>query len=260
MPRLGLYNPWRGNMDEGWMRYVLDTYEIPYTTVRNEMLRAGALSDFLDVLIFPSVSAGQLDAGRAPGSLPDRYAGGLAPEGAVAVEEFVRAGGTLITLGQSSRWAVELFELPLVDVTAAPEAKEFSCPGSVLRGIPAPDHPLTAGLTSSVALFFSRSAGWRPMTDEEKKKASLTDQREPETLLQYASTRLLLSGWISRPEAIEGHGAWVRAPHGKGRVHLFGFRPHYRAWSQATFPLLFRAILLDGGPNETSKPEPKDDA
>jgi hypothetical protein len=27
-------------------------------------------------------------------------------------------------------------------------------------------------------------------------------------------------------------------------VHLFGFRPHYRGWSQATFHLLFRAALL----------------
>jgi len=260
MPRLGLYSPWRGNMDEGWMRYVLDTYNIPYTTVRNEMLRAGALADFLDVLIIPSVSASQLDAGRLPGSLPDQYAGGLAPEGAVAVEEFVRTGGTLITLGSSSRWAVELFKLPLVDVTGASNAKEFSCPGSVLRGIPDPDHPLTAGLPSSVALFFSRSAGWRTMTDDEKKKAGHTDQRTMETLLQYASTRLLLSGWISRPEVIEGQSAWVRAPHGQGRVHLFGFRPHYRAWSQATFPLLFRAMLLDGGPEESAKPKAEDDA
>lgn len=259
MPRVGLYSPWRGNMDEGWMRYVLDTYKVPYTTVRNEMLRAGNLADFLDVLIIPSVSASQLDAGRSPGSLPDQYAGGLAPEGAVAVEEFVRTGGTLITLGSSSRWAVELLELPLVDVTAASGAKEFSCPGSVLRGIPAPDHPLTAGLPSSVALFFSKSAGWRTMTDDEKEKAGHSDKRKTETLLEYASTRLLLSGWISRPDVIEGQSAWVRAPHGQGRVHLFGFRPHYRAWSQATFPLLFRAMLLDGGPEESDKPEAEDD-
>ncbi|NQT11899.1 MAG: peptidase M14 [Planctomycetes bacterium] len=259
MPRVGLYSPWRGNMDEGWMRYVLDTYKVPYTTVRNEMLRAGNLADFLDVLIIPSVSASQLDAGRSPGSLPDQYAGGLAPEGAVAVEEFVRTGGTLITLGSSSRWAVELLELPLVDVTAASGAKEFSCPGSVLRGIPDPDHPLTAGLPSSMALFFSRSAGWRTMTDDEKKKAGQSDERKTETLLEYASTRLLLSGWISRPEVIEGQSAWVRAPHGQGRVHLFGFRPHYRAWSQATFPLLFRAMLLDGGPEKSDKPEAEDD-
>ena len=244
LPRIGLYSPWRGSMDEGWMRYVLDTYAIPYTTVRNEMLRAGDLSDFLDVLVIPSVSPSQLDAGRTPGSLPDQYVGGLAPEGAVATEEFVRAGGTLITLGSSSGWAIELLELPLVDVTEGSAAKDFSCPGSVLRGVPDRDHPLTAGLPDSVALFFSRSAAWRTMTDEERKKAGYGEGHEIETLLCYASTRLLLSGWISQPEVLEGKIAWVRARHGKGQVHLFAFRPHYRAWTQATFPLLFRAMFL----------------
>ena len=67
-------------MDEGWMRYVFDTFQFPYVTVRNEMLRAGALGDFLDVLIIPSVGSGQLDRGRESGSVPDDYAGGLAPD------------------------------------------------------------------------------------------------------------------------------------------------------------------------------------
>ena len=30
LPRIGLYSPWRGNMDEGWTRYVFDTFGIPY--------------------------------------------------------------------------------------------------------------------------------------------------------------------------------------------------------------------------------------
>jgi len=37
----------------------------------------------------------------------------------------------------------------------------------------------------------------------------------------------------------------VRVEHGKGAVHLFGFRPQYRGWSQAAFQLLFRALLLE---------------
>jgi len=246
MPRIGLYSPWRGNMDEGWMRYLLDTYKIPYTTVRNEMLRAGELVDFLDVLIVPSISAAQLDRGRASGSLPEQYAGGLAPEGAVAVEQFVRNGGTLITLGSSSAWAIDLMKLPLVDVTKASEAKGFSCPGSVLRAVTKSKCSLTAGLPGSLAVFFSRSCGWRKMSEKEREKAGYGDPRKIETLLSYASARLLLSGWISKPEVIEGHSAWIRASYGKGRAHLFGFRPHYRAWSQAAFQLVFRAMLLDG--------------
>jgi hypothetical protein len=37
----------------------------------------------------------------------------------------------------------------------------------------------------------------------------------------------------------------VRATHGQGAVHLFGFRPQYRGWSQASFQLLFRALLFE---------------
>ena len=38
MPRVGLYSPWSGSMDEGWMRWVLDTWGVPYVSVKNEML------------------------------------------------------------------------------------------------------------------------------------------------------------------------------------------------------------------------------
>ena len=54
MPRVGLYSPWSGNMDEGWARFVFDTFGVPYVTVRNEMVRAGNLNEFLDVLVIPS--------------------------------------------------------------------------------------------------------------------------------------------------------------------------------------------------------------
>lgn len=243
-PRIGLYAPWSGSMDEGWTRYVLDTEKIPYVTVRNETLRAGKLSDILDVLMIPGIGPGQLDGGRAAGSIPDTYAGGLAPEGAVAVEEFVRAGGTLVAFGSASQWTIDLFKLPLVDATRDEANREFSCPGSVLRAIPA-EHAFTAGLPDSVALFFSRAGAFREMTVEERKKSGASESATIEPLLRYAPTRLLLSGWIRQPEAIENRLAWVRAGHGKGRIHLFGFQPQYRGWSQGTFQLLHRAAFLE---------------
>ena len=46
-------------------------------------------------------------------------------------------------------------------------------------------------------------------------------------------------------EVVAGQAAWVRAEHGEGRIHLFGFRPQYRGWTQGTFQLLFRAMLFD---------------
>jgi hypothetical protein len=231
-------------MDEGWMRWVFDTWKLPYATVRNETLRAGDLGALFDVLVIPDVSSSTLDQGRALGSAPSEFTRGLEPDGAIAVEEFVRAGGTLLTVGSSSQWAIDLFEFPLVDTTREKKGEGdagFSCPGSVLRGIPEPSM-FTAGLPESVALFFSGAAAWRV----ESKKGSGRDTGPMETLLRYAPTRLLISGWIRAPATIEDHAAWVRARHGQGQVHLFGFSPHYRGWSQQTFALLFRAILLEG--------------
>ncbi len=236
LPRVGLYAPWSSSMDEGWTRWVLERFGVPYVRVRNEMIRAGALDDLIDVLVIPSVGGWQLDGGRRPGSVAPEYTRGLAPEGAVAIDEFVRSGGTLVTLGSSSAWAIDLFQLPLVDATRGDDAGDFSCPGSVLRAVPATDGPWTAGLPSSMALFFSRSAAWRVEGE---------GAEHLQTLLSYAPTRVLLSGWIRSPEVIAGHSAWVRARVGQGAVHLFGFRPQYRSWSQGTFQLLFRALTLE---------------
>ena len=315
LPRIGLYSPWSGSMDEGWMRWVLETWGVPYVSVKNEMLRAGQLGDFLDVLIVPAIGGRALDDGRAPGTIPDEYARGLAPEGAVAIEEFVREGGTLITFDSSSDWAIQLFELPLVNVTRERENRDFNCPGSVLRAIPVPDSgamPFTADLPSSVPLFFSGSGAYRDFNERERREAGLDprgggvggggggggtdsgtqpsaaagsgqdypgapsggaagaparggaaavgeqaatraapERRDaqwgprPQTLLRYAPERVLLSGWIRQPEAIENRAAWVRAEVGDGAVHLFAFRPQYRGWSQSTFPLVFRAMLFE---------------
>jgi hypothetical protein len=244
MPRIGLYSPWSGSADEGWTRWVFDTFGVKHVIVRNEMLRAGNLTSFLDVLVLPGVAATELDNGRAEGSVFDEFAGGLDPEGAVAVEAFVRGGGTLVAIGSSTKWAIDLLKLPLVDVTAAPEAKEFNCPGSVLRTIPQPGSVFTSDLDESVCVFFSRGQAFRDMTDKERAD-SKSEKTKVDHLLRYAPTRLLVSGWIAKSEVIEERSAWVRAAYGQGAVHLFGFRPQYRGWSQASFQLLFRALLFE---------------
>lgn len=240
LPRIGIYAPWSPSMDEGWMRWVFDDFGIPYQRIRNEQLRAGALSEMIDLLVIPSVTARTINSGLKTSQIPEPMADGIDPEGSLAVEAFVRQGGTLVTMDNSANWAIDLFRFPIVDVTT--KAKGFSCPGSVLRGI-TQERSLTAGLGHDQSLFFSSSAAWRPMTTAELGAASI----EPQTItsyLKYAPTRLLLSGFIEGAETIQGQDAWVSLSHGKGTVHLFGFRPHYRAWSQATFHLLFRAMFL----------------
>jgi len=238
LPRIGVYAPWSGSMNEGWTRWVLEQFGLPYTTVRNETLRAGRLADILDVLVLPGDSAQRLDAGRAEGSAPARFTGGLDPEGAVAVEEFVRGGGTLVALGRSGEWVVALLDLPLSDPTRAAGAA-FGCPGSILRTLSEP-HAFTAGLPASLPIFFADDQAWQADT-----KRAEEEGRVVEVLLRYAPTRVLMSGYLQGEELIAGEPAWVRVAHGAGHAHLIGFRPQYRGWSQAAFGVLFRALLFE---------------
>jgi hypothetical protein len=194
------------------------------------------------VLVLPGTSARALADGRAAGSVFPDFAEGLAPEGAAAIEEFVRTGGTLVAVGASAQFAVDELDLPLLDASA--ETKDFSCPGSVLRAVPEPRSPFTAGLPASLAVFGSRPQAWRAMTEKER-ETSGAGRGAVDVLLRYAPTQTLLSGWIKAPEAIAGQPAWVRVRHGSGAVHVFGFRPQYRSWSQQAFQLMFRALLLE---------------
>ncbi len=242
MPRIGVYAPWSSSMDEGWLRWVLDSFKIPFVTVRNETLRAGNVGGLIDVLIIPDISATELDHGRSRSTTRPEFSEGLVPEGTLAIREFVNSGGTLVAFDGSCNWVIETFQLPLANVLKDPGAKEFNCPGSVLRGVVKPS-ALTAGLPDDLALFFSGSMGWRTMTKAERDAAGRVDAAVV-THLEYAPTQLLLSGYLDNPKVIAGHSAWVSAKQGAGQLQLFGFRPHYRGWSQATFHLLFRSILL----------------
>jgi hypothetical protein len=229
-------------MDEGWLRWTLDHFKIPFVTVRNETLRAGELRDLFDVLVIPDVTRRSLDDGRELGSAPRELTGGLAPEGAIAIEAFVREGGKLVAWADSCSWVVDQFGLPVIEVTGESSGKGFLCPGSVLRGVVEPNR-MTAGLPHDVAVFFDSSKGWREMTKAEMDKEQVT-AKPVRTLLRYAPNRLLLSGKIDQPDVIEGRSAWISARHGEGTIHLFGFSPHFRGWTQQTMHLLFRALIL----------------
>ncbi|MEM7246854.1 MAG: M14 family zinc carboxypeptidase [Acidobacteriota bacterium] len=240
LPRVGVYAPWSATKNEGWLRLVLDQHALPYTRLRPEMIRAGSLNRDYDVIVLPMVSERGLEHGRHEGTVPAKYAGGLEPEGAVALERFVKAGGVLVAMEDSAQWCIELFDLPLRDVTVPRKVDgkpehEFSIPGSVVRAVPEPS-VLTGGLGTDLAMFFSRASAW---------EVGAADEGELEVLLTFPKNRILLSGWARDEHAIAGHAAWVRSQQGDGVVHLFGFRPQYRGWSQRTFQLIMRSLLLE---------------
>lgn len=240
-PRVGVYAPYVASKDEGWLRWVLDHYEIPFKRIRNEQIRAGRLEDFIDVLIIPDISERVIRDGRKPGSVFPELAGGLSPEGVIHLESFVQRGGRLICCGRSTDFAVGQFNLPLVEATqGTEELPALSCPGSILRTLPVEQEvgPWTHLLPEMVSIFHSGSRAWHV--------ADTAEEHQPEviSLLEYPRSEILLSGYAKNTETISGASTWVTSRVGDGRLHLFGFRPHYRSWPHGNFELLMRAIFF----------------
>ena len=75
-------------MPEGWTRWTLDRYGIPWENVWDADVRNGALSDY-DVVILPAQGEQAIRDGHAPGDMPDRFVGGLGVEGTAALRSFV---------------------------------------------------------------------------------------------------------------------------------------------------------------------------
>jgi hypothetical protein len=229
LPRIGVYAPWSGSMNEGWLRSMLDRLAIPYTRVRPESVRAGRLDELLDVLVLPSLSATELRNGRAAGTVPDLYTRGLGDEGVAALDAFVKGGGRVVALESSADALIEMLGLPLTELTSQKEAETFSCPGSVLR-----TRARVAGWDAP-AVMFAGSRAYAVRTTDDGARA--------EILVEYAPRELLLSGWIRRPETIAGQGWLVRTELGAGRVDVFATQPQYRGWTDHALLVLLRTLI-----------------
>jgi len=233
-PRIGLYQPWIANMDEGWTRWLLEAYEFPYTTLHNADIRAGKLAENFDVILFASQSRNSiLNGTRGEWQRPE-YRGGIGEEGTRAMQEFVKSGGTLVTLDEAADFAIEELALPVKNVLRGVPRDKFYCPGAILRIYVDNQHPLGYGMPEKTSAYFLNS----PAFELTAPFAS----REARTVARYPGTNALQSGWLGGPEHLYDKAAVADVSYGKGRVLLLGFRAQFRAQPQATFKLLFNAL------------------
>jgi len=237
LPRIGLYQPWTGNIDEGWTRWLFEQYGISYTTLHDADIRKGDLRQHFDVIVLPDEDERGLVRGVDSTRIPVQYAGGMGDAGADAVSEFVRRGGTLVCLDGSSNFAISRLKLPVVNVLAGeasgPQVSRFYAPGSIFGVVLGGDgsrSPVTLGLPDSLEIYFENSAAF--------------SVSGPARALATYPPQPLRSGYARFAERLEGKAALVETPVGSGRVILFGFRPQFRGQTHGTFKLLFNAVLL----------------
>jgi hypothetical protein len=235
-PRIGLYRPWSASMDEGWSRWLFEQYDFEFANVHNAEIRAGELRERFDVIVMAADSRRTIINGFAKGSVPPRYEGGIGAAGTRALDEFVRRGGTLVCLNQSTAFAIEDLHLPVKNVVAERGRREFFASGSILEVITDPAHPVMAGMPERAKVFVDGSPVF-----------TTTEGFEGVALAKYQDAGSpLLSGYLLGEEYLHGYAAALDVQHGDGHVILVGFRPQWRGQPFGTFRVLFNAAVYGG--------------
>jgi len=235
-PRVALFRPWGGNMDEGWTRWLLERYGFDPMTIRNADVRAGELGERFDVVVLADFGPRTLVEGRQEGTMPPRYTGGIGKEGIRNLEEFVRRGGTLLCINSSSMFAVEEFHLPVKNVVAGLDNEEYFLAGSILDLEVDPYHPAMAGMPRDARMTVGRGPVFT--TEEGFEGAALAKYPE--------NGSPLLSGYLLGEERLHGHAAALEVRHGDGHVLLMGLKPQWRAQPFGNFKILFNSVLFHG--------------
>jgi hypothetical protein len=233
------------------MIWLFEQYEFPFHLLTNSEVRAGHLAERFDVIILPDQSANSIIKGFEEGTMPPEYVGGLTLDGVKNLKSFVEAGGTVVCNKSSADLVIDHFDLGVENILKGVSAKEFNCPGSIVKMEYDSDHPIALGMPEDGLAFFSGAA----MRDEflggyvfelaTDGPPSEDQQSEPlpKIVARFPDESLLISGWLIGGEKVRGKAAVLDIPVGSGKVVLFGFNVVNRGQSLSTFKLLLNSLV-----------------
>jgi hypothetical protein len=240
-PRIGLFRPWSGSMDEGWTRWVLEQYGFDFVTLRPADFKT-PLTGKVDAVILaddarlPIEGAAQGRGGRGGGEVRPEYADRLSPADLAAFEQFIRAGGTLICLNSASNFAIQQLKLPVKNVAAGLRPEEFFLHGTIVEVMTESSRQVMAGMMERSPVFADSSPVF-----------AIQDGFKGTVLAKYEETGSpLLSGYLIGEKYLNGKAAALDVQLDAGHVILFGFRPEWRGQPFGTFKVLFNAALSAG--------------
>jgi hypothetical protein len=263
-PRIALYDQYGGLMPSGWIRWLMEQFEFPFTVIYPQTLNAGNLKQKFDDILFSdgAISAPGRDslAGARlastqpkPETIPAEFRpwlGTITAEKTIPqLQKFVEDGGTLLAIGSSTS-IYEYLHLPLQSAetevvkgkAAAVSSEKLYIPGSLMRTQVNTSNPVAYGMPGKVDVFFDRSPAFRADPD--------ASMRGLQTVAWYADGDLLDSGWAWGQQYLNNSIAVAQANLGKGRVLLYGPEVTFRGQPHATFKFLFNGLLY--GPATTT--------
>ncbi|HTM27146.1 MAG TPA: M14 metallopeptidase family protein [Vicinamibacterales bacterium] len=239
-PRIGLFQPWTGSMDEGWTRWVLEQYGFEYVSLHPADFKS-PLTGKVDVVVLADDArvpvegaAGGRGGGRA--QVRPEYADRLSAADVGSFEQFIRAGGTLVCLNTASAFPIQQFKLPVKNAVAGLRSEEFFLHGSIVEIITDPAQQAMAGMPATAAVFADGSPAFETL-----------DGFNGKILAKYRDTGSpLLSGYLIGEKYLNGKAAALDVQLESGHVVLLGFRPEWRGQPFGTFKVLFNAVLSAG--------------
>jgi len=236
----------------GWTRYVIERrFGQKVTAIRTASMRRADLARY-DVIVLPAGS----------------YSDALGEEGIRRLKDWVRAGGTLVTLGEASRWAsrekVGILETvtelrggkpdvePAADEKKKPaEPKQpfdleqaiqpereppDAVPGALLRVTMDREHWLSAGVDDEIQAVVEGQRIFTPLKLDKGRNVGV----------YAAKDRLVAAGfaWENPKEQMPQKAFLMHQPMGQGHVIAFAEDPNYRAFAEATSLLFINALIL----------------
>lgn len=239
--RVGIYQGSRGNMDEGWTRYVFDTFNAPFESLRDAGLSEGNLRTRFDAIVLPSDRTREPADSDTPAVEGGR---GIGDKGYVNLARFVEDGGTLICFDGSCGPLIKQWQLPLRNVLEGLRSTDFYCPGSILRINVDNSNPIARTMSKDVDAYFINSSAFE-ITNTPKVIFDAPQTPWPvRAIAHYAKDNVLRSGWLRGEDRIKDKIALAEVMMGKGRIVLFAFRPQHRGQTWGTFPFIWNAINL----------------
>jgi hypothetical protein len=244
-PRIGLFRPWGGGMDEGWTRWLLEQYGFEYITLRAVDFKS-PLTGRVDVVILADDARLPVEGaapggrggggGRSNAQTRPEYADRLSAADLSAFEQFIRGGGTLVCLNSASGFAMQQFKLPIRNAVQGLRRDDFFMSGSIVQVTTDLSQSIMAGMPETAAVFVQSS----PVFE-------IQDGFKGKVLAKYRDAGSpLLSGYLIGEKYLNGKAAALDVQLDAGHVILLGFRPVWRGQPFGTFKVLFNAILGAG--------------
>ncbi len=241
-------------LSAGWARFALERrLGVRTTAVRVSSFRRANLNDF-NVVVIPS---GDYST--------------LGDDSVKRLKDWVRAGGTVVTLGEASRWAakekVALIDTRTENRDGSPEkdapatdadkdkkkpdtAKPFdyekaiqpdrespeNTPGAYLRVNLDPEHWMSAGTEFEMGTLVESRRIFTPIALDKGSNVGVYAKKDT----------LRMSGlvWDDAQTALAQKAYLIHQASGAGHVIAFAEEPNYRAYTEGTMLLFANAVLL----------------